>query len=235
MFSIYTLKSAEDASERYAKSQHCTTNPLGNSCWFGQGAERLELQGVMELQVFQRLLGGYLPDGAIMTQSQKNKYHRPGYHLTFLAPKSISILALVADNQPVWQAHREAVKETLSYFEKKYAGVRNKKMQEVTFEKTANLIFGIFEEYESLAGDPQLQDHVVLMNLTQRLDGSWNPLYFDDIDWEMLGYEYRAFLAPKLMAAGYLLDFTGGGRFEISGVPKKLLELFSKSRINIKV
>lgn len=52
------------------------------------GAEQLGLQGSVDKDVFTRLLEGKLPDGADLSRMQdgSNK-HRPGYDLTFSAPK----------------------------------------------------------------------------------------------------------------------------------------------------
>ena len=62
--------------------------------WAGQGAEQLGLQGSVDKDVFTRLLEGRLPDGADLSRIQdgSNK-HRPGYDLTFSAPKSVSMMA----------------------------------------------------------------------------------------------------------------------------------------------
>lgn len=235
MLSIYTLKSATEASRYYAKGDYYTTNAPEQSQWFGKGAERLNLKGPVDFQVFERLLSGYLPGGVVMTQTQKGEYHRPGYDLTFSAPKSVSILALVAGNEAVLAAHQEAVFDTLAHIEQQYAALRHKKQQVISFEKTQNLTFACFEEYESRAGDPQLHHHCVLMNATQRADQLWRTLYFDTVydDKMILGLEYRARLSQKLMALGYVLAFKQGGLFEIKGVPEGLMETFSKRRAQI--
>ncbi len=54
------------------------------------GAEQLGLQGSVDKDVFTRLLEGRLPDGADLSRMQdgSNK-HRPGYDLTFSAPKCL--------------------------------------------------------------------------------------------------------------------------------------------------
>lgn len=59
-------------------------------------AEQLGLQGSVDKDVFTRLLEGRLPDGADLSRMQdgSNK-HRPGYDLTFSAPKSVSMMAML--------------------------------------------------------------------------------------------------------------------------------------------
>lgn len=236
MLSIYTLKSASEAARYYASGDYYSSNPPEQSAWFGEGAKRLGLEGMVDQQVFEKLLQGYLPNGVVMSQTQHGQHHRPGYDLTFSAPKSVSILALVAGNQGVLEAHRQAIEETLIRLEQKYAGVRNKNQGVTTTEKTGNFLWARFEEYDSRAGDPQLHDHCVLLNMTQKTDGSFRTLYFDEVYWDKMvnGLEYRARLGQKLMALGYVLDFRAGGLFEIKGVPEGLIEQLSKRRAEIK-
>lgn len=59
-------------------------------------AEQLGLQGSVDKDVFTRLLEGRLPDGADLSRMQDGRNrHRPGYDLTFSAPKSVSMMAML--------------------------------------------------------------------------------------------------------------------------------------------
>lgn len=59
-------------------------------------AEQLGLQGCVDKDVFTRLLEGWLPDGADLSRMQDGRNrHRPGYDLTFSAPKSVSMMAML--------------------------------------------------------------------------------------------------------------------------------------------
>ena len=123
-----------------------------NHFWFGKGAELLGLQGEVDFKIFEGLLKGRFPDGTLMTQLARDEYHRPGYDLTFSAPKSVSILALVADNQEVLVAFRQSVQEVLSKIEQKYGSCRNRNQGDIEIEKTKNMVFAVFEEGDSRAG-----------------------------------------------------------------------------------
>ncbi len=236
MLSIYTLKSASDASKYYSQGDYYTGSNLENSGWLGKGAAFLDLEGMVNPTVFEKLLKGHLPNGIVMIQVQKGEHHRPGYDLTFSAPKSVSLLALAAGNQSVLEAHRAAVKEVLLKIEGDYAGVRDKRNGMTRPEKVDNLIMALFEEYDSRAGDPQLHHHCVIMNIVQRMNGEWRTLYFDEVyrDKLLLGLAYRSALARNLMALGYELIFKPGGLFEIKGVPEGMIQHFSKRRAEIK-
>ncbi len=74
--------------------------------WAGRGAEQLGLQGSVDKDVFTRLLEGKLPDGADLSRMQdgSNK-HRPGYDLTFSAPKSVSVMAMLGGDKRLIDAH----------------------------------------------------------------------------------------------------------------------------------
>ena len=127
MLSIYTLKSASDACTYYQKGDYYTTGGVeGHSFWFGKGAASLNLAGTVNFDIFKGLLEGRLPDGSLMWNTARGEYHRPGYDLTFSAPKSVSILALIGENKEVLQAYRESIEEVLAKIEQKYGACRNK-------------------------------------------------------------------------------------------------------------
>ncbi|MFW8183303.1 relaxase domain-containing protein, partial [Klebsiella pneumoniae] len=64
------------------------------------------------------LLQGKLPDGSDLTRIQDgvNK-HRPGYDLTFSAPKSVSMLAMLGGDKRLIDAHNRAVTVALNQVE----------------------------------------------------------------------------------------------------------------------
>lgn len=231
MLSIYTLKSASDAFTYYQQGDYYTTEGVeGHSFWFGKGAESLNLAGPVDFGIFKELLEGKLPNGTLMTQTARGEYHRPGYDLTFSAPKSISILALIGGNKEVLQAYRQSIQEVLVKIEQKYGSCRNKEKGVTEIEKTQNMVFAVFEHADTRAGDPGLHDHCVLMNMTKRADGEWRTLFADEIYTDKLlnGMEFRSILAHKLLALGYALRFGEKGTFEIEAIPQHLVDFFSK-------
>ncbi|MEJ1735798.1 relaxase domain-containing protein [Escherichia coli] len=69
-----------------------------------RGAEQLGLQGSVDKDVFTRLLEGRLPDGADLSRMQDgSNRHRPGYDLTFSAPKSVSMMAMLGARENLLQ------------------------------------------------------------------------------------------------------------------------------------
>jgi len=236
MLSLYTLKSAADASTYYQQGDYYTQGGADEySHWLGKGAERLNLNGPVDFAVFSNLLEGRLPNGVLMKQTEKGGYHRPGYDLTFSAPKSVSILALVSKSEVVLEAHREAVQKTLDYFESKYAGCRNKNRGVMTVERTANFTVAAFEHSDSRAGDPALHTHCVLMNVTQRANGDWRTVFADEFYTHVLlnGKIYDSHLAQGLMQRGFELEVNEKGNFEIKSVPEDIIHFYSKRRQEI--
>jgi len=236
MLSLYTLKSAKDASTYYQQGDYYTTAGTDEySFWWGKGSEALGQRGAVDFKIFKGLLAGQLPDGNSMVQTQKGQHHRPGYDLTFSAPKSVSILALVLGNKEILEAHRQAVKGTLSHLEKMEAAYRLKVKGRTDIVKSGNYTVAAFEHSDSRLGDPNLHTHAVLLNMTQRSDGVWRSLYADNLYTEKLfhGMEYRARLARQLLHLGFELEFKEKGLFEIVGVEATLIQQWSQRREEI--
>ena len=96
MMSIAQVRSAGSAGNYYTdKDNYYVLGSMGER-WAGKGAEQLGLQGSVDKDVFTRLLEGRLPDGADLSRMQDgSNRHRPGYDLTFSAPKSVSMMAML--------------------------------------------------------------------------------------------------------------------------------------------
>jgi conjugative relaxase-like TrwC/TraI family protein len=64
------------------------------------------------------LFKGYLPDGQQLGVKQDNEIkHRPGFDLTFSVPKSVSLLALLGEDQRIFKAVQNAVDIALEQIE----------------------------------------------------------------------------------------------------------------------
>ena len=109
MLSIGVLHSSAQAGTYYAQDDYYTKGGAGEpSAWDGQGAASFGLAGAVDRAQFEALLNGELPNGIVLKRGQEGK-HQPGWDLTFSAPKSVSLLALVGDDRRVLEAHNEAV------------------------------------------------------------------------------------------------------------------------------
>lgn len=232
MMSPKAIKSASQAGHYFEKDDYYVDG-LSPSEWFGDGAETLGLSGDVDRETFKFLLEGQLPDGQRLGTVRNGEWkHQPGIDLTFLAPKSVSILSEVVGDQRLLCAHDKAVQAVLRYIEQEYIVTRNRNRAEntVEYEKTASMVAATFKHTTSRAFDPLLHTHVVVMNATQRADGLWRsienkPLF---IDQKHLGLIYRQYLAEEVQSLGYGLDHEKGGTWEIASISKEVIREFSK-------
>lgn len=204
--------------------------------WFGSGAQRLGLDGVAGREEFQHLLEGKLPNGGQLGAYRDGQLeHRPSWDLTFSAPKSVSIMALIGGDGRLTAAHDDAVRAALRYVEANVAETRIRQYGEVRNEATGNLIFASLREEASRAADPQLHTHNVVINATQSADGQWRSLdgyQFFQAQREV-GQIYRNELAIRCTELGYQINQGKDGTFELSAVPQQVITEFSSRSIAI--
>src|SRR6185437_1329094 len=141
-----------------------------------------------------------------LTRDGKEVPHRAGWDLTFNAPKTVSLTALVGNDDRVREAHREAVVRTLDYVER-YTQARiggnapaqmTGKWVTATFEHdTARPVGG----YPA----PHLHTHAIVFNMTSDADGqqrSLQPYEFFRAQ-AMATAIYQAELGNNLRKLGY--------------------------------
>lgn len=233
MMSASSIKSA-GAAGHYFEHDDYYVDGLSPSTWIGSGSKTLGLAGEVDRETFKSLLEGRLPDGQQVGTFRDGEWkHQPGTDLTFSAPKSVSILAEVAGDKRLLEAHDRAVQAVLQYVESEYIVTRNRNRTKdtVEYEKTGSLVAATFKHTTSRALDPQLHTHCVVMNLTQRNDGQWRstenkPIF---IDQKHLGLVYRQSLAQEVGSLGFRLEHQGkDGTWEVAGVSKETVRELSK-------
>lgn len=213
----------DSADDYYAKTMDAT-------CWQGAGAEQLGLQGGVDPERFRELLAGKIDEqtqigrGSIRSDSKI----RLGIDLTFSAPKSVSLQALVNGDIEIIKAHEHAVERAIEMAEKR-AAARKKNQGKSMLENTGNLVVAKFRHETSRAQDPQLHTHAIVLNMTQRKDGQWRALKNDEIiqSTRFLGAIYNSELAAGLQKLGYNLKFGRDGNFELAHITREQIEAFS--------
>lgn len=199
--------------------------------WQGRGAEALGLSGAVDDERFRELLAGRV-DGRTPGSrgaTRQDSHTRIGLDLTFSAPKSVSLQALVHGDAGIVAAHDRAVARALEHAEER-AQARQKTAGKTRIETTGNLIMAKFRHETSREQDPQLHTHAVVMNLTRRADGQWRALKNDEIvkTTRYLGAVYNAELAAELQKLGYQLRHERDGNFELAHISRTQLEGFSR-------
>jgi Ti-type conjugative transfer relaxase TraA len=205
--------------------------------WIGSGAAELGLAGEVQPEAFDRLAAGFHPDTNEPLVQRAGEHHRPGWDLTFSAPKSVSVVWGIADREQreaIERAHTHAVERTLRFAEQQQLFITRRGHDGIERE-TARPVIGTYVHGTSREADPQLHTHAFVMNVAARSDGSYGtletkPLY----EWKMaLGAAYRAELAHELRALGYETAPDSKGSFRLTEVSRDLERHFSKRRAQI--
>src|SRR3989441_6940402 len=225
-----------------------------NGNWIGQLAEEWGLTGEVTSEQYARLVAGQDPNTGeqlirfVPSREAVNNYgeeittseHRAGWDATFSAPKSVSLAALVGDDERVRVAHRESVEKALEVFERyiqargggKQPAITTGKMIAARFEHTAAR-----PDHENGYAAPQLHTHVVIMNMTKTEQGeirSVQPLELYRTQ-QYATAIYRTNLAEKLQSLGYQIEVDQRtGAPEIKGFSKEYLQESSPRREEVR-
>ena len=183
-----------------------------------------------------------MPNGSETRLGRKGKdgeiHHRPGRDLTFSAPKSVSLAALVGGDGRVIDAHDRAVERSLDWFERNAAETRMKDPETGQMVRTGDqkAVIATFRHDTSRNLDPALHTHSVIANMVLGADGKWRTMANERLyaSKMLLGALYRSELAGELSRLGYGIEKThADGRFEIAGVSRQIVEAFSTRRAEI--
>ncbi len=102
-----------------------------------------------------------------------------GFDLTFSPSKSVSVAWALGDRQTrdvVYRCHQQAVAEVLAYAERDVFRTRSGTRGCVE-EETLGVVAASYTHFDSRDADPQLHDHVVVLNRVQATsDGRWRTL-----------------------------------------------------------
>jgi conjugative relaxase-like TrwC/TraI family protein len=214
--------------------------------WHGRGAELLGLSGRVSSEDFESLRQGLDPEtGEFLRQRQgsdrissdgaEQSKARSLYDMTFSAPKSVSVMAIVGGDERLIAAHQTAVRETLQEAEK-YSATRVRLAGLNENRTTGNWVVAAYTHDTSRELDPQLHTHAVAANLTyDGTEARWKALQASGL-YERRGYlteVYRNALAREVCALGYEIenrrDVAGKDKgFEIGGVSQEILDRYSR-------
>lgn len=203
--------------------------------WLGGGALALGLAGEVSAKDFANLCAGWSPAGAALSQNAGDENRRAGWDLTYSAPKSVSIVWGLGDDDmraAVQRLHDRAVKRSVGYLQEN-AIITRRGAGGATRER-GELVAAIFQHGTSREQDMQLHSHAFLMNAALRQDGTWGTLETQPIyeQQKVAGAMYRAELAAGLRDLGFGIE-ADGDSFRISSVPPELEREFSTRRQQI--
>lgn len=207
--------------------------------WLGRLVETLGLEHYVNAEAFDRLAEGQHPvtgeqliqhKDTIKTQSGQEVGHRAGWDLTFSAPKTVSLTALVGEDQRIREAHRTAVRAALEEIERY---VQARVSSSGPAHTTGKLIAATFEHDTARPVNgyaaPQLHTHVIVFNLTD-VNGrpySLQPYELFKVQ-AMATAVYQNVLERQIRAAGYQIERGKNHAPEIKGYSAEYLDAESQ-------
>ncbi len=242
---VHELASSATAVSYYEKDGYYAKNDPEHrkaSFWHGQAAADLGLRGHVVPSRFESVLSGAVPKTDIRLGRivEGERQHRPGWDITFSAPKSVSLEALVMGDTRVIRAHDEAVRATLDWIERDLLQTRGwdpatKRRPRV---KADGSVVAGFRHLTSRDLDPQLHTHCILANMTRSADGAWKSVEPTALrrNEKLIGAHYRNELAARLVAQGFAVTPRMIGPvpgFELAGYDGEFLDAFSGRRREI--
>ena len=206
--------------------------------WIGGGCGGLGLSGQVEGDGFMRAMEGCDPRTGERLRPEHGRTKVAAFDLTFSAPKSVSVLFAVADEQTSaapMKAHERAAEAAFKYIEREACFTRRGR-NGVHRVRGDGFLAAAYRHRLSRAGDPQLHTHVVVANMT-RAEGRWTSLDAHRLYEHKSagGAVYRAVLRREVRARLPWVWWrqVGRGLFEIEGVPDGVLREFSRRRVEI--
>src|SRR6266567_6588306 len=214
------MTSGEGYAQRHLQqSDYFDQNRTVEGMWHGRGAELLGLKGEVMSDDFEAVRQGIDPRTAEFlrqrhsadrraTNGAEQSKARSLYDMTFSAPKSVSVMAIVGGDERLVAAHETAVREALEEAER-YSATRVR-VTGLNENRTAgNWVVAAYTHDSSRQLDPQLHTHAVAANLTyDGTEGRWKALQASGF-YERRRYlteVYRNALAREVRALGYEIE-----------------------------
>lgn len=225
---------------RYYTRYLADDGPEEEGRWLGRQADGLGLAGSVSTDDLEALLSGHDPVtgtrlGAALVDRVDAKGRLikavAGFDATFSAPKSLSVWWGLTGDTRLLDAHDVAVRAVLDHLERYGATTRIRVNGTRQHPDTEGLVMAAFRQATSREDDPQLHSHVVVSAKVQTADGRWWALDARYLKRKQraLGGLYQSVLRAELthrygVAWGPIVK----GQAEIIGMPRELLDAFSK-------
>jgi len=201
------------------------------AAFVGRGAAELGLSGAMTSQWQAKIFADVLANGG-----GNGGRHTPGWDVTFSAPKSVSVAALVGGDDRLIVAHERAVARALEHVEKHAIVTRQRGADGEGYEwrHGTGMVAATFRHTTSREQDPQLHTHTVIANTTRDpATGEWRALDSRELfrTQTEAGAIYTTELAAEARRLGYAvevrIDAKGHPQMELGDVPKAIRDQFS--------
>lgn len=206
--------------------------------WGGRAADKLGLSGQVDQESYFALCDNLDPKTREKLTPRQKDNRRAGYDFTFSAPKSVSVLYEWSGDERILGAFRDAVKDTMTEVEAEMK-TRVRKGGKDENRVTGNMVWAEFVHFTGRPvdgkPDPHLHAHVFAPNMTfDEQEGRWKAGQFGELKRDAPYFEaaFDARLAHRLNAMGITTERKGLS-FEVAGVPKSVVDKFSRRRDDI--
>lgn len=219
--------------EGLSKNDYYTEGQETNGVWFGKGAEKLSLSGLVEKQDFESVIDNLDPKTGKPISMKKIDKRIVGYDFNFHVPKSVSIVQAINKDPEIINVFRASVQETMKEIENDMQ-VRVRKGYENRNRWSRNLIWAEFTHFTARpvnnTPDPHLHAHCFVPNLSyDEVEKVWKAGKFRNIKGNAQYYQtiFHSKLAHTLQDLGYTLRPTKTC-FEIDGISDNEIKTFSR-------
>lgn len=201
--------------------------------WIGKFAEQRGFAGeYVQRGQLSAALQGYDPTtGEALSNNAGQDKHKPGYDLTFSAPKSVSVLWAAADSElqkRISAAQQAAVEKAITHAEIIGAFHQREGHAGAVHIPHHAIAVATFEHSSNRAGEPHLHTHAVIPNISEngkRID--LDTRHVREID-----AVYKIEFARELQNMGISLD-RDGPAFRATAVPAELEKELSTRKAQI--
>ena len=246
MLRVSTLYASSAAATAAYYTRYLTEAPGEQpGVWSGNQAAGLGLAGEVTAEALQTLLEGRDPfSGSRLGRELVDRLKVngavvravAGFDATFSAPKSLSVWWALTGDDRLLAAHDAAVTGALEHLERFGSTTRVRVDGRRLHPESHGLTIASFRQSTSRDDDPQIHTHAVISAKVQTLDGRWYALdaRYLKRHQRMLGGLYQSLLRSELTHRfGVTWSEIVNGQAEIAGVPRDLLQTFSKRSVEI--
>lgn len=208
----------ENPNSKETTRQH--DEPMGK--WVGSYAEKRGFanQLVHRGEMVKGLRGFDPKTGEPLSNNAGDERHKPGYDLTFSAPKSVSIAWAAAPDElreKISAAHQKALESALKYAEQSGAFIQREGHAGEFKVTHGEITAATFEHSSNRAGEPHLHTHAVVLNVSE----NGKRVDFRAAHTHAIGTAYRVEMARELEKMGFQIE-KDGKSFRIEGFSKDL-------------
>jgi conjugative relaxase-like TrwC/TraI family protein len=235
MLRIFQTQSVDAAKSYYANGlrEGDYYSEEGKGLWSGKTAAMLGLSGEVEREQFEALCENRHPSKGAKLKPREDSDRKVGYDITFSAPKSVSILHEILDDERILTVFQNAVRETMGSIEED-ANTRVRRCGVVSQRRTGNLVWAEFTHHTSRPvdglSDPSMHCHCYCFNATfDAEEKRFKAGEFFHIKHDAPYYEamFHSKLAMGLRRLGYGIEGKRLG-FEIMGIGEENIRRFSR-------